>query len=169
MSTGIKLSILQALINKSEPEAPDWRLLCDALRLDPTSHAAGSRIIGILRALSRSLAAGLWDEKRPQVFVALSGSNIRDKLLPRHARFTQAMQLGTFSAAPIECDDLPPSWRAAAWPEPWMIAHPVNNRQALLFVIYATRPSSDVIGNLQILLSAIAEWIRHRAVLDQPA
>jgi hypothetical protein len=67
MSTGIKLSVLESLISKPEPETPDWRLLCDVLRLDPAFHPAGSRIIGILRALSRSLAAGLWDEKRPKV------------------------------------------------------------------------------------------------------
>jgi hypothetical protein len=50
-----------------------------------------------------------------------------------------------------------------------MISHPVNKNQALLFVIYATRPSQDGIGNLQILLSAMADWIGYRAVLDQPA
>jgi hypothetical protein len=165
----IKLSVLQSLISKPEPETPDWRLSCDVLRLDPATHAAGSRIIGILRALTRSLAAGLWDEKRPKAFIALSGSNIRDMLLPRSSCFALARQLGTFSASPIESDDLPPSWRAATWPEPWMIANPVNYKQALLFVIYATRPSNDVIGNLQILLPAIAEWIGHRAVPDQSA
>lgn len=169
MSTGIKLSVLESLISKPEPETPDWRLLCDVLRLDPASHPAGSRIIGILRALSRSLAAGLWDEKRPKVFVALSGSNIRDRSLPHHSRFAQAAQLGTFSASRIESADLPPPWRAATWPEPWMISHPMNKNQALLFVIYATRPSQDGIGNLQILLSAMADWIGYRAVLDQPA
>jgi hypothetical protein len=39
-----------------------------------------------------------------------------------------------------------------------MLASPVSARSALLFTIYATEPSRTVIGNLQILLPAIAEW-----------
>jgi hypothetical protein len=169
MSTVTKLTILQSLISKPEPETPDWRLLCDALRLDPAIHAANSRIVGILRALSRSLAAGLWFEKQPKAFAALSGSNIRDISLPDHSCFAQAKKLGVFSASRLAADDLPPSWRAATWPEPWMISHPVSKSQALLFLIYATRPSNEVIGNLKILLPAIAEWVGHRSMLDQPA
>jgi len=169
MPPSSKPSILQSLIRKPEPETPDWRLVCDLLRLDPQTQAAGSRIVAILRALSGSLAAGLWEEKRPKVFTALSGSNIRDTSLTRHSCFAQAAGLGAFSASSIAAENFPPSWRAANWPEPWMIANPVAGHKALLFVIYATRPSSYVIGNLQILLPAIAEWIGHQAFLDQPA
>jgi hypothetical protein len=79
MTTLAKRSVLQSLIEKPEAELPDWRLLCDLLRLDMASEASAARVVGILRAVSRSLAAGLWHESRPMSFAALSGSNIRDR------------------------------------------------------------------------------------------
>ena len=158
MTTIAKRSVLQSLIEKPEAELPDWRLLCDLLRLDMASEASAARVVGILRAVSRSLAAGLWHESRPMTFAALSGSNIRDPALSHPGCFAKALQHGEFSASAVAAGELPPSWRAAAWPHPWMLASPVSARRALLFTIYATEPSRTVIGNLQILLPAIAQW-----------
>jgi hypothetical protein len=119
--------------------------------------------------LSRAVAAGVWLEKRPRFFVALSGSNIHDLSLQRPLPFARLASLGAFSAAPVAAQDLPLTWRAAAWPDPWLISHPLTDRKALLFLAYATRPSNCLIGNLELLLPAIAHWMDKQAIFEKPA
>jgi hypothetical protein len=160
MSSRNRLPVLRSLLEKPEPGPPDWRLLCDLLRWEGRDPATYAHLVAKLRALTRALAAGLWDPARANTLLALSGSNIRDRLLPRSTCFAATMARQEFSAAPVAAGDLPPSWRAEFWPEPWLIANPAN--ALLLFVVYASRPSQDVVDNMRILLPAMADWLAQR-------
>lgn len=161
MHHNAKPSILQSLIEKPDAERPDWRLWCDLLRLNLASHDAEVRLAALLRSLTRSLAAGIWDKRRPGALVALSGSNIKDKRLLRYSCFTYALALQDFSSSPVSADDLPPSWRASAWPQPWLITHP-SGESLLLFILYGTTPSEAHAAQLRLLLSAVAELMDRR-------
>jgi hypothetical protein len=169
MNSHATSSVVQSLIQKAKPEPPDWRLLCELLRFDALAPVPASRLAAVLRALSRAVAAGIWIEKRPRFFAALSGSNIRDLLLQRPYPFERLASLGTFSAVPIGAQDLPLTWRAAAWPDPWLVSHPLTDGTALLFLAYATRPSDCLIGNLEFLLPTIADWLDKQAIFENPA
>jgi hypothetical protein len=162
MHHNTKPSILQSLIEKSDAERPDWRLWCDLLRLNLANHDAELRLAALLRSLTRSMAAGIWDKRRPGALVALSGSNIKDKRLPRYSCFTYALALQDFSSSPVSADDLPPSWRASAWPQPWLITHP-SSESLLLFILYGNTPSEAHAAQLRLLLSAVAELMDRRA------
>jgi hypothetical protein len=169
MNTHATSSVVHSLIQKAKPEPPDWRLLSELLRFDALAPVPASRIAAILRALSRAVAAGIWMEKRPRFFAALSGSNIRDLALQRPYAFEHLASLDTFSAVPINAQDLPLTWRAAAWPDPWLISHPLTDGTALLFLAYATRPSNCLIGNLEFLVPTIANWLDKQAIFEKPA
>jgi hypothetical protein len=161
MVPNAKPSILQSLIEKPDGERPDWRLWCDLLRLDSMSQDAELRLAALLRSLTRSMAAGLWDKRRPSALIALSGSNIKDKVLPRYSCFTYALALQDFSSSPVSAEDLPATWRAHARPQPWLITHP-SGESLLLFILYANTPPDAHIGQLKHLLSAVAELLSRR-------
>ncbi|HEY7764936.1 MAG TPA: hypothetical protein VIB38_08085 [Aestuariivirgaceae bacterium] len=151
---------MRSLLEKPEPSPPDWRLLCDLLRWEGREPATYAHLVAKLRALTRALAAGLWDPAQANTLLALSGSNIRDKLLPRSTCFAAAIAKHEFSAAPVVALDLPPSWRAEFWPAPWLVANPAN--ALLLFAVYANKPSEEVLDNMRILLPAMADWLAQR-------
>jgi len=165
MLRNAKPSILQSLIEKPDGDRPDWRLWCDLLRLDLKSPDAELRLAALLRSLTRSMAAGIWDKRKPGVLVALSGSNIKDKVLPRYSCFTYALAIQDFSSSPVSANDLPPSWRASAWPQPWLITHP-SAESLLLFILYGNTPSEPHAAQLRLLLSALAEIIDRRGLGD---
>jgi hypothetical protein len=156
-----KPSILQSLIEKPDADRPDWRLWCDLLRLNLKSPDAEPRLVALLRSLTRSMAAGIWDKRKPGALLALSGSNIKDKLLPRYSCFTYALAIQDFASSPVSADDLPSSWRASAWPQPWLITHP-SGESLLLFVLYGNTPTEDHSAQLRLLLSAVAEIMDRR-------
>lgn len=161
MHHNAKPSILQSLIEKPDGDRPDWRLWCDLLRLNLQSPDADLRLAALLRSLTRSMAAGIWDKRKPGALVALSGSNIKDKLLPRYSCFTYALALQDFSSSPVSAEDLPPSWRASAWPQPWLITHH-SGESLLLFILYGSPPSEAHTVQLRLLLSAVAEIMDRR-------
>ena len=157
-----KPSIIQSLIEKPDGERPDWRLWCDLLRLDFASVGAELRLAALLRSLTRSMAAGIWDKRRPGTLIALSGSNIKDKALPRYSCFTYALAIQDFSSSPVSAEDLPATWRASAWPQPWLITHPAGD-SLLLFILYGSTPPEAHTAQLKLLLSALAELLDRRA------
>jgi len=156
-----KPSILQSLIEKPDGERPDWRLWCDLLRLDLAVTGAELRLAALLRSLTRSLAAGIWDKRCPGALIALSGSNIKDKALPRYSCFTYALALQDFSSSPVSAEDLPATWRASAWPQPWLTTNPAGE-SLLLFILYGSTPSETHTAQLRLLLSAVAELLGRR-------
>jgi hypothetical protein len=160
MTSRNKLPVLRSLLEKPESGPPDWRLLCDLLRWDGGGSTTYGQFVAKLRALTRAVAAAVWDPVQADNLLALSGSNIRDRLLPRSECLAAAMARQEFSARPVAPEDLPPSWRAEFWPEPWLIANPAN--ALLILVVYANKPSDEALENLRILLPAIADWLTLR-------
>jgi hypothetical protein len=153
-----KPSILQSLIDKPEGERSEWRLWCDLLRLDLRARGGELRLVALLRSLTRSMAAGIWDRRKPSALVALSGSNIKDTVIPRYSCFTYALALRDFSSSPVSAEDLPPSWRASSWPQPWLMGSPAGE-SLLLFILFANTPTENHASQLKLLLSAVAELL----------
>lgn len=161
MVPSTKSSILQSLIEKPDGERPDWRLWCDLLRLDLGISGAELRLAALLRSLTRYMAAGIWDKRKPGALIALSGSNIKDKVLPRYSCFAYALALQEFSSIPVSAEDLPGTWRASAWPQPWLVTHP-SGECLLLFTLYGNTPAEAHAAQLELLLAAVAEILGRR-------